>query len=35
VFDLWINRKRLTPIAFVEESVTMSGFDDHSNPEAS
>jgi nitrilase len=35
VFDLRVNRKRLTPIAFVEESVIMSGFDDDPNPEAS
>jgi len=35
VFDLRVNRKRLTPIAFVEESVTISGFDDDSNPQAS
>ena len=35
VFDFRVNRKRLTPIAFVEESVAMSGFDYDSNPEAS
>jgi hypothetical protein len=29
------NRKRLTPIEFVEESVARSGFDYDSDPEAS
>jgi aliphatic nitrilase len=35
VFEFRVNRKRLTPIEFVEESVAMSGFDYDSNPEAS
>ena len=32
VFDLKVNRKRLAPIAFVDESAVMTGLDDDSTP---